>query len=136
MPRAIDGTRRKDRRKKVLDQAKGYWGRRSKITRTAKDAVKKAGLYAYRDRKVKKREFRQLWIARISAAVREEGMSYSRFMNGLNKATQDLVDAPPRRLRYPSFLPSFCRVVTTQGNDGTHPVFDRPTVVDDYFYQC
>lgn len=86
MPRAIDGTRRKDRRKKILDQAKGYWGRRSKITRTAKDAVTKAGQYAYRDRKVRKREFRGLWIARISAAVRSEGMSYSRFINGLNKA--------------------------------------------------
>ena len=86
MPRAVDGTRRKDRRKKILDQAKGYWGRRSKLHRTAKDAVAKAGQYAYRDRKARKRDFRQLWIARISAAVREEGMSYSRFINGLSKA--------------------------------------------------
>ena len=86
MPRAVDGTRRKNRRKKVLKEAKGYWGRRSKLHRTAKDAVKKAGQYAYRDRKVKKREFRQLWIARISAAVREQEMTYSQFINGLTKA--------------------------------------------------
>jgi len=86
MPRAVDGTRRKDHRKKILKQAKGFWGRRSKLHRTAKDAVAKAGQYSYRDRKVKKRDFRQLWIARISAAVREEGMTYSRFINGLNKA--------------------------------------------------
>lgn len=90
MPRAIDGTRRKDRRKKILDQAKGYWGRRSKLTRTAKDAVRKAGQYAYRDRKVRKRDFRQLWIARISAATREQGLSYSRFIDGLNKANVKL----------------------------------------------
>ncbi|WP_028975340.1 50S ribosomal protein L20 [Spirochaeta cellobiosiphila] len=86
MPRAVDGTKRKDRRKKVLKQAKGYWGRRKTNIRTAKDAVKKALTYAYRDRKVKKREFRQLWIARISAAARAEGISYSQFINGLNKA--------------------------------------------------
>lgn len=90
MPRAIDGTRRKDRRKKILDQAKGYWGRRSKLTRTAKDAVRKAGQYAYRDRKVRKREFRRLWISRISAASRAEGMSYSRFISGLSKANVDI----------------------------------------------
>ena len=90
MPRAVDGTRRKNRRKKVLKEAKGYWGRRSKLHRTAKDAVKKAGQYAYRDRKVKKREFRQLWIARISAAVREQDMNYSQFINGLNKAGIEL----------------------------------------------
>ena len=86
MPRAVDGTRRKDRRKKVLKLAKGYWGRRKSCVRTAKDAVAKAGKYAYRDRKVKKREFRRLWIARISAAVRAEGINYSRFINGLKKA--------------------------------------------------
>jgi len=90
MPRAVDGTRRKDRRKKVLDQASGYWGRRSKLTRSAKDAVRKAGQYAYRDRRVKKRDFRQLWIARISAATRAEGLTYSRFINGLNKANVDI----------------------------------------------
>lgn len=86
MPRAVDGTRRKDRRKKVLKLAKGYWGRRKNCIRTAKDAVAKAGKYAYRDRKVKKREFRRLWITRISAAVRADGMNYSRFINGLKKA--------------------------------------------------
>ncbi|MBN2617447.1 MAG: 50S ribosomal protein L20 [Spirochaetales bacterium] len=86
MPRAVDGTRRKDRRKKVLKLAKGFWGRRKNCVRTAKDAVAKAGKYAYRDRKVRKREFRKLWISRISAAVRAEGMNYSRFINGLKKA--------------------------------------------------
>ncbi len=90
MPRAVDGTRRKTRRKKILDEAKGYWGRRSKLTRTAKDAVRKAGQYAYRDRKVRKREFRKLWIARISAAVRTEGLTYSRFVNGLNNANIEI----------------------------------------------
>ena len=86
MPRAIDGTRRNARRKKILKQSKGYWGRRSKLFRTAKDAVAKALTYAYRDRKRKKRDFRALWIARISAACRGQGITYSRFMNGLKKA--------------------------------------------------
>jgi large subunit ribosomal protein L20 len=86
MPRAVSGTKRKDHRKKILKEAKGYWGRRSKLHRVAKDAVAKAGQYAYRDRKVRKRDFRQLWIARISAACRAEGITYSRFINGLNKA--------------------------------------------------
>lgn len=86
MPRAKDGTRRKNRRKKILDQAKGYWGRRSTLHRVAKDAVRKSGQYAYMDRKVRKREFRQLWISRISAAARAEGITYSRLMNGLSQA--------------------------------------------------
>ncbi len=85
MPRAVDGTRHKKRRKKVLKQAKGYWGRRSKLYRTAKDAVAKSLTYAYRDRKNKKRTFRALWIARISAACRAQGINYSRFMNGLKR---------------------------------------------------
>lgn len=83
MPRAVDGTRHKNRRKKVLKQAKGFWGRRSKIYRTAKDAVAKALSYAYRDRRVKKRTFRVLWIARISAQCKQNGINYSRFINGL-----------------------------------------------------
>ena len=86
MPRAIDGTRRKDRRKKLTKQAKGFRGRRNNLFRTAKDAVAKAGMYAYRDRRRKKRDFRRLWITRISAACRAENMSYSRFINGLTKA--------------------------------------------------
>ncbi len=90
MPRAIDGTKRKDRRKKILDQAKGYYGRRSTNNRVAKDAVAKAGQYAYVGRKLRKRDFRQLWIARISAAVRAEGLNYSQFMNGLKKANIDM----------------------------------------------
>jgi large subunit ribosomal protein L20 len=83
MPRASDGTRHKKRRNKVLKQARGYWGRRSKLYRPAKDAVAKALAYAYRDRKAKKRDFRSLWITRISAACRKHGVSYSRFINGL-----------------------------------------------------
>lgn len=85
MPRAVDGTRSKDRRKKILKRAKGFWGRRSKNYRTAKDAVMKAYAYAYRDRKRKKRDFRALWIARISAACRAQGITYSRFINGLKR---------------------------------------------------
>lgn len=83
MPRAVDGTKRKDRRKKILDQTKGYRGRRSTNFRTAKDAMHKAGQYAYRDRKRRKRDFRRLWITRISAAVQAEGLNYSQFMHGL-----------------------------------------------------
>ena len=86
MPRAVDGTKRKDRRKKILEQAKGYYGRRSTNNRIAKDAVAKAGQYAYRGRKEKKRDFRKLWIARISAAVQAEGLNYSQFMHGLKLA--------------------------------------------------
>jgi len=74
------------RHKKVIDAAKGYRGRRKNVFRVAKQAVMKAGQYAYRDRRVRKREFRALWIARINAAARENGMSYSTFMNGLKKA--------------------------------------------------
>jgi len=86
MPRAVDGTRRSERRKKLLKAAKGYWGRRSTNLRTAKDAVTKAGQYAYRDRRKKKSEFRKLWIARISAGCRANEMTYSQFIYGLNKA--------------------------------------------------
>ena len=74
------------RHKKVLEQAKGFYGRRSTTIRTAKAAVDKAGQYAYRDRRVKKRNFRALWIQRINAAARLEGMTYSVFINGLDKA--------------------------------------------------
>ncbi|MFA6844633.1 MAG: 50S ribosomal protein L20 [Sphaerochaetaceae bacterium] len=82
--RAVDGTKHKDRRKKILDRAKGYYGRRSTNYRIAKDAVAKAGKYAYRGRKEKKRDFRKLWIARINAAVRAEGLNYSQFIHGLD----------------------------------------------------
>ena len=90
MPRAIDGTKHKDRRKKIIEQAKGYWGRRSTNYRTAKDAVAKAGQYAYRDRRRKKRDFRSLWIARISAGVQSEGLNYSTFMHGLKLANIEI----------------------------------------------
>ena len=86
MPRAIDGTKRKKRRQKLLKHAKGYWGRRSNLYRTAKDAVAKSLSYAYRDRRNKKRFFRALWITRISAACRQQDMSYSNFIHGLELA--------------------------------------------------
>ena len=87
MPRVKRGVTARARHKKVLDQAKGYRGRRSKVYRIAKEAVMKAGQYAYRDRRQRKRQFRGLWIARINAAARALGMKYSTFMNGLKKAS-------------------------------------------------
>ena len=86
MPRVKRGVTARARHKKVIKQAKGYRGRRKNVFRVAKQAVIKAGQYAYRDRRQRKRQFRALWIARINAAARECGLSYSRFMNGLSKA--------------------------------------------------
>ncbi|MCP5264495.1 MAG: 50S ribosomal protein L20 [Burkholderiaceae bacterium] len=86
MPRVKRGVTARARHKKVLAAAKGYRGRRSSVYRIAKQAVMKAGQYAYRDRRAKKRVFRSLWITRINAAAREHGISYSSFINGLNKA--------------------------------------------------
>src|SRR3990167_10876367 len=90
MARVKRGVTAKARHKKILDQAKGYYNARSKVFRAAKQAVIKAGQYAYRDRRVKKREFRALWIVRINAAARQCGLSYSRFMAGLKKASVDI----------------------------------------------
>ncbi|MDX2424898.1 MAG: 50S ribosomal protein L20 [Cycloclasticus sp.] len=87
MPRVKRGVVARARHKKVLKQAKGYYGARSRIYRVAKQAVIKAGQYAYRDRRQRKRQFRALWIARINAGARSFGLSYSRFMNGLKKAS-------------------------------------------------
>jgi large subunit ribosomal protein L20 len=86
MPRVKRGVTARARHKKVLDQAKGYRGRRKNVYRIAKEAVMKAGQYAYRDRRNKKREFRALWITRINAAARDAGVTYSQFMAGLKKA--------------------------------------------------
>jgi len=86
MPRVKRGVQAHARHKKVLEKAKGYYGARRKVYRVAKQAVIKAGQYAYRDRRQRKRQFRALWIARINAAARENGLSYSRFINGLSKA--------------------------------------------------
>ena len=86
MARVKRGVVARARHKKVLKQAKGYYGARSKVYRVAKQAVIKAGQYAYRDRRTRKREFRRLWIVRINAAARQFDLSYSRFMDGLNKA--------------------------------------------------
>jgi large subunit ribosomal protein L20 len=86
MSRAVDGSKRKNHRKKILKAAKGYWGRRHSNYKTAKDAVTKAMFYAYRDRRDRKGDFRRIWIIRINAACREEGLSYSRFIAGLDKA--------------------------------------------------
>ncbi len=86
MPRVKRGVTARASHKKVLEAAKGYRGRRGNVFRIANEAVMKAGQYAYRDRRQKKRQFRALWIARINAAARECGLSYSVFMNGLKKA--------------------------------------------------
>jgi len=86
MPRVKRGVTAHARHKKVMDKAKGYYGRRKNVYRVAVQAVTKAGQYAYRDRRQRKRQFRALWIARINAAARECGISYSRFINGLKKA--------------------------------------------------
>ena len=86
MPRVKRGVTARARHKKVLALAKGYRGRRKNVYRIAKQAVMKAGQYAYRDRRQRKRQFRALWIARINAAARELGLKYSTFMNGLKKA--------------------------------------------------
>lgn len=86
MTRVKRGVVARRRHKKVLKQAKGYYGARSRVFRVAKQAVIKAGQYAYRDRRQRKRQFRALWIARINAAARVNGLSYSRFIDGLKKA--------------------------------------------------
>ena len=86
MARVKRGVTAKSRHKKVLSKAKGYYGARSKLYKTAKQAVIKAGQYAYRDRRQRKRQFRALWITRINAAARLHGLSYSRLINGLHKA--------------------------------------------------
>lgn len=86
MPRVKRGVTAHAKHKKVIDRAKGYYGRRKNVFRVAKQAVIKAGQYAYRDRRQKKRQFRALWIVRINAGARENGLSYSRFMDGLKKA--------------------------------------------------
>ena len=86
MPRVKRGVTARARHKKVLALAKGFRGRRGNVFRIAKEAVMKAGQYAYRDRRAKKRVFRQLWIARINAAARSNGLTYSQFANGIRKA--------------------------------------------------
>ena len=90
MARVKRGVTSHAKHKKVLEQAKGFYGRRKNTIRTAKAAVDKAGQYAYRDRKVRKRSFRALWIQRINAAARIEGLTYSRFMHGLESAGIDI----------------------------------------------
>ncbi len=86
MPRSVPSVASRERRRKILKLAKGYWGRRKNVWTVAKNAVEKGLVYAYRDRKQKKRDFRALWIQRINAAAREHGMSYSQFIGQLNKS--------------------------------------------------
>ena len=86
MSRATNAVARKRRKKKVLDQAKGYYGRKHSSYRLANEQVMRSGQYAYRDRRVRKRDFRRLWITRINAAARQEGMTYSQLMHGLTAA--------------------------------------------------
>jgi len=90
MSRVTRGNKRLLRRKKILRQAKGYWGTKSKLHKAAKQQVLKSLAYAYRDRRQKKRQFRRLWIIRIAAAARQYGCSYSRLIHGLNKAGMNL----------------------------------------------
>lgn len=90
MSRVKRGPKRKNRRKKILKLAKGYWGQRGKNHRIAKQAVDKAGNYAYRDRRQKKRQFRSLWIVRINAAARDNGVSYSQLIAGLKAAGAEI----------------------------------------------
>lgn len=90
MPRVKRGTKRHDRRKKLLGLAKGYYLNKSKLYRAAKESVEKALGYAYRDRRVRKREFRRLWIIRIGAAARENGLNYNQLIHGLKVAGVDL----------------------------------------------
>ena len=90
MSRVRRGNKRLLRRKKILRQAKGYWGTKSKLHKAAKQQVLKSLTYAYRDRRQKKRQFRRLWIIRIAAAARQHGCSYSRLIHGLNKAGMSL----------------------------------------------
>jgi large subunit ribosomal protein L20 len=90
MSRVKRGVTKRRRHKKILDRAEGYWGARSKLVRRARETVERAWKYAYRDRKQRKREFRSLWIARINAAAREHGLSYSRLVHGLAKAGVEL----------------------------------------------
>lgn len=86
MPRVKRGVAARRRKNRILHQAKGYQGARSRLLKTAREAVEKGWKYAYRDRKQRKRQFRAVWIARINAAAREHGLSYSRFMHGLQQA--------------------------------------------------
>lgn len=86
MPRVKRGTITHKRHKKIIERAKGYWGRKKNVFRRANEQVMKSLQYAYRDRRARKRQFRRLWITRISAACRAEGLSYSRFIEGLTKA--------------------------------------------------
>ena len=90
MSRIKRGTTTRTKHKRILDQAKGFYGRRKNTIRIARQAVEKAGQYAYRDRKVNKRNFRALWIQRINAAVRSEGLTYSQFMHGVKLAGVEL----------------------------------------------
>jgi large subunit ribosomal protein L20 len=90
MPRVKRGSKKRKRRAKILKLAKGYWGARSHNYRTAREAVEKALLYSYRDRKTRKRDFRRLWIIRIKAGAENNGLSYSRFMSGLKRMNVEL----------------------------------------------
>ena len=90
MPRSVNNVAAKKRKKKILKAAKGYIGGRSKLYRTARQAVEKGWLYAYRDRKVRKRDFRRLWIIRINAAARMNDLTYSKLISGLKKAEVDI----------------------------------------------
>ena len=106
MPRSVNSVASKARRKKILKQAKGYFGRRKNVYTVAKNAVEKALSYAYRDRKTTKRNFRSLWIQRINAGAREHGLSYSEFIKLINNETQAKVDWKNCLMINPSYIPA------------------------------
>ncbi len=115
------GLPRSRKRKRVMNRAKGFWGGRSKLYRTAKEAVLRAETYAYRDRRVRKRDFRRLWIIRIGAAARERGLSYSTFMRGLAEAkvTLDRKILADMALNDPDAFSSLVDLASGEAKDGS-----------------
>jgi large subunit ribosomal protein L20 len=118
MPRATSSVARNKRKKKVLKEARGQFGARSKLYRTAKNAVERGWAYSYRDRRVRKRDFRRLWIARINAGARQHDLSYSRFISGLRNAGVELNRKvlADLAIREPEAFAELARIAREHGN--------------------
>jgi large subunit ribosomal protein L20 len=118
MPRATSSVARNKRKKKILKEARGQFGARSKLYRTAKNAVERGWAYSYRDRRVRKRDFRRLWIARINAGARQHDLSYSRFISGLRKAGVELNRKvlADLAIREPEAFAELARIAREHGN--------------------
>lgn len=118
MPRATSSVARNKRKKKVLKEARGQFGARSKLYRTAKNAVERGWAYSYRDRRRRKRDFRRLWIARINAGARQHDLSYSRFISGLRKADVELNRKvlADLAIREPEAFAELARIAREHGN--------------------